>query len=363
MTTGSSPARGRAVAASSAAYVLPLIALFALVGALAITGAKRAHSAAPVSEESEGRSGIAEVETRVGTGVGTNVEVAEPEPMRWVDPAEATVRETPAWADPRWLEHVHAVLAAHEPFALEGPEARADALRPLAAELAALSFVERVERLAATPAGGLELELLLRKPVACIPTRGEFALVDADGVVLEGRWPLPPRLGHAYLPVLGPLDDALFARARTGDWLVEPEHLDALDVALSLEENLGDAERAGLGRIVIDARRARATALDEPGIRLELEGARLALFGRSPHTTEPGELPAVAKWRGLARAFDWFAQDPAANDWTLVDLRWDRPDLAPRSATTIAALDSRAPRAGRAPERATRAVRSGPHVR
>ena len=160
-------------------------------------------------------------------------------------------------------------------------------------------------------------------------------------------WPLPPRLGRAYLPVLGPLDDPLFAQARTGDWLVEPEHTDALDVALSLSEHLDEPRRGALGRIVIDARNARRASVSEPGVRLELEGRRLALFGRAPCAGEPGELPPEAKWRALARALALFEGDPIGGDWELVDLRWDRPDLALRNAPVVAALEpaARAPRA------------------
>lgn len=252
----------------------------------------------------------------------------------WVDPGQARVARAPGWADPRWLERVRGALADEPPFAIAGPAP----LAALAERLGALSFVERVERCALGPSG-LELELALREPVACIPVGAEFALVDEDGVVLEGRWPLPPRLGRVFLPVLGPLDDALFARARAGDWLVEPEHTGALDVALSLAANLSVEERAALGRIVIDARGAQGASVSEPGVRLELEGARLALFGRAPSSGEPGELAARRKWQALVRALELFERDPEGGDWDLVDLRWDRPELALRSAPAVAALD------------------------
>jgi hypothetical protein len=261
-------------------------------------------------------------------------------PQLWVDPAAARVVTVPAWVDPRWLEHLGLVLEREEPIEL----ATAGGLEDLQAELAALSFVARVERCELSERG-LELELGLREPVACIPVRGEFALVDEDGVVLEGRWPTPPRIGRAWLPVLGPLADPLFARARTGDWLVEPEHKDALDVALSLAEHLGEEERAELGRVVIDARAARRAAVEEPGVYLELEGARLALFGRAPCADEPGELSAPAKWRALTRALELYERDPAQNDWELVDLRWDRPDIALRREPEVASLAQEPPRA------------------
>jgi len=261
-------------------------------------------------------------------------------PQLWVEPAAAHVVAAPAWVDPRWLEHLGLLLERQEPIEVAG----AGGLEALQAELAALSFVARVERCELSAVRGLELELSLREPVACIPVRGEFALVDEDGVVLEGRWPSPPRLGRAWLPVLGPLTDPLFARARTGDWLVEPEHKDALDVALSLAENFDEDQRAELGRVVIDARAARLSAVEEPGVRLELEGARVALFGRAPGTDEPGELAATSKWQALTRALTLFERDPAQNDWELVDLRWDRPDIAFRRAPTVATLADESPR-------------------
>ena len=219
----------------------------------------------------------------------------------------------------------------------------------------ALSFVETVERCELSPRGELVLELALRKPVACIPAHGDFLLVDEDGVVLEGRWPLPPRLGSVPLPVF--VADELFERARPGDWLAEPEHEDAIDVALSLAENLTVEERVQLGRIVIDAQRARRASIDEPGVRLALEGGREALFGRSPVSDEPGELAPATKWRSLARALALFAQDPVAHDWSLVDLRWDRPELVLKNAPVVAVRSE--------PEREPARERdpSKPHVR
>jgi hypothetical protein len=289
----------------------------------------------------------------------------EQERVLWIDPAAAEVALAPQWADPRWLGRVRTLAAEEPPFPAHEP----GPLVALANRLATLSFVERVERCAAGPEG-LELELVLREPVACIPAAGAFALVDSHGVVLEGRWPLPPRLGRAFLPVLGPLDDPLLARARAGDWLVEPEHADALDVARSLAAHLDEDERARLGRIVIDARCARRTSVSEPGVRLELEGGRVALFGRAPAADEPGELAPRSKWRALVRAHELFARDPVGADWSLVDLRWDRPDIALRSGPELAALAS-APRAApgttagaRGPTRVARARGDGrPRVR
>ena len=254
--------------------------------------------------------------------------------VSWVDPAAARALQVPDWADPRWLERIRSTLATRPPFALDD---RAG-LAALRTDLGRLSFVARVARCELDSADALAIELVLRVPVACVQAGSGFALVSAEGVLLEGRWPLPPRLGRTFLPVIGPLGDGLLAGARAGDWLAEPEHQDALALALSLWANLSENERAGLGRILIDARTARAASLAEPGLRLELEGARLALFGRPPTSAEPGELPAAAKWRSLARALELFERDPAALDWDLVDLRWDRPDIALRRVPELAAV-------------------------
>jgi hypothetical protein len=255
---------------------------------------------------------------------------AEEGPRPWVDPASAKLVDVPTWVDPRWLERVRVELARTPPFACS----ERSFLEPLAASLRALSFVAAVERCELAADGELRLELTLRKPVACIPSRGDYLLVDEDGVVLEGRWPLPPRLANVPLPVLAA--DELFERARPGDWLVEPEHEDALDVALSLFAHTTPEERARLGPVEIDARRGRVASVEEPGVRLTLAGERQALFGRGPSSDEPGELAPAAKWRSLARALELFERNPALHDWSLVDLRWDRPELVLKSAPVVA---------------------------
>jgi hypothetical protein len=145
---------------------------------------------------------------------------------------------------------------------------------------------------------------------------------------------------------------------------VEPEHEDAIDVALSLAEHLDEDRRAALGRVVIDARAARRASVTDPGVRLGLEGARVVLFGRAPGTDEPGELSAASKWSALARALELFERDPSGGDWELVDVRWDRPDIALRAAPVVASLEDEAPPGrGRPPRQRGAREGSRPRVR
>jgi len=143
----------------------------------------------------------------------------------------------------------------------------------------------------------------------------------------------------------------LFDLARRGDYLAEPEHLDALDVAVSLGEHLDEATRTRLGRVVIDARTARETSVDEPGARLLLEDGRVVLFGRAPCCGEPGELEPGAKWSSVVEALALLGSGPAPDpqtDWLLLDVRWDRPEIVLRNPP-LAMADEAGPAATRAP--------------
>src|SRR5262245_23275225 len=80
-------------------------------------------------------------------------EPIEPPPELWVDPAAARLEAAPGWADPRWIEELRAHLAHHAPFPVDA----AERLALLESDLAALSFVERVDACRASAAAGLEL--------------------------------------------------------------------------------------------------------------------------------------------------------------------------------------------------------------
>ena len=257
---------------------------------------------------------------------------AEEEPVQdWLTPAVLADGLELTGIDPRWAEELTARLARQPGFA-SGDAAAREALR---LDLEELSFV-RVVSLRQQPAaedtgtGGLIVDLELRTPVACVPVGRSFMALDAEGVLLSGLWPAPPRFGAGPLPVIGPLADAggLFLRARPGDWLAEEEHTDALAAVLSMRAHLTEAERRSLGRVLIDAQSARRVSISEPGIQLALEERRLILFGRSPFTEEPGELDAARKWDSVRSAVRLL--DDPDRDWDLVDVRWDRPEIVMR---------------------------------
>lgn len=287
------------------------------------------------------------------------VVAVEAVPELWIEPASGRAVRVPPWADPRWAGRLSATLTAARPFPVADPGGPDE----VAAALRRLSFVREVERCEADPVRGLITVVALRRPLACLRTAEGYRLVDEEGVVLEGDWPAPPRLGAQALPVLGPLDDARLASLRPGDRLGEPEWQAALEVVRSLRENVPPPARARLGRLVVDARDARRASVACPGIRLELEGGRVALFGRAPDCAEPGELAAASKWDSLVRALELFEADPIANDWQLVDLRWDRPELALRGGPAARNDGPRTARLTPPAASAPRARRDGPAVR
>jgi hypothetical protein len=61
---------------------------------------------------------------------------------------------------------------------------------------------------------------------------------------------------------------------------------------------------------------------------LWLEHGRRVNFGRTPDCGEPGELPAANKWDSLVRALKALRPTTVdARDWSLLDVRWDVPDV------------------------------------
>ena len=229
------------------------------------------------------------------------------------------------WIDPRWEQLLADRLAMVGDFPADDPAGP----RAVAEALAELSFVEAFEAPRVLWPDGLEVPLRLRRPVACVAWRGSFFPVAVDrpaggpprGVLLPGGGSTPPAFGGGFLPVLGGLGEGL-----EGVWLEDPALVAALSVADSLWHHLPPDAHERLGRVVIDASRDHLASLDEPGTRLELEGGRLVWWGRSPAQGAAGELPAATKWANLAEALALLDEV----DWTLVDLRWDQPDILRR---------------------------------
>lgn len=208
------------------------------------------------------------------------------------------------------------------------------------AALEELPFVREVGVAQVVWPDGLEVDVRLREPVACINIGEDFLPVASDGTVLPGYRPSPPDFGRGLLPVIGPVDRSL-SHARPGDLLVEERHLDALSVAVSMREHLSLGDLEHIGPVVIDATHAPAAGVAEAGTRLHLEAGRRVLFGRPPSYVAPGELPEAEKWNHVVNAVGVLraegpegqladAQGVPFGDWDLVDVRWDVATLRPR---------------------------------
>jgi hypothetical protein len=243
-----------------------------------------------------------------------------------VDPGQVRVDGGADWSDPRWDVELAQVLADVAPFDVEDTAAH----ELVRARVAALSFVRSVGAVEVLWPAGLRVPVELRRPVACIASRGpaaappDYWLVADDGMILSGRWPTPPRIGGRYLPVLLGKEGEV-AGARPGLVVASPLLCDALAIARQLPQRLQQVQLDVLGPIAIDARRAADSGPDQPGIQLLLENRRLIAFGRSPLCDAPGELPADRKWWSIGRGLDALASADARYDWDLLDVRWDVP--------------------------------------
>jgi len=290
----------------------------------------------------------------LGVGISEGARrTADPDAEPWIEPAAVTLDAFPEWADPRWQIELEELLASIPPFRAGD----AGALDALAAELSALSFVAEADQPAVDGEGGLRLGLRLRRPAAAVPVRDGFLAIDAEGVILSGLWPSPPRCGDLWLPVILPGSDAAgatydFDVAQPGDWLDAPEHLAALDTALSLAAELSPEDQRRIGRVAIDGSGAGARGPEDPGILILLPDERLIVFGRAPSSGEPGELPAARKWRAVSSALAELEREGDAPFWDLADVRWDVPELryrgeaAERIAAAVATPPARASAGG-----------------
>jgi hypothetical protein len=257
-----------------------------------------------------------------------------------LDTARSRVAVGPGWYDPRWEQALARRLAQVPELAADSPEARAQ----VEAALLELPFVAEVGATRVLWPDGLQVEVKLRPPIACVRTGELFLPVGEDGVVLLGAWSSPPSRGTGFLPLVA-LEEGAREAVFEGAQLATPAAVDGLAVARALAGELGGDDWIRLGRCVIDARRAREATVEVPGVVLWLEGGRRVYFGRSPNLDAPGELPFATKCASLARALRLFdagsAGGAGAVDWELADVRWDRPEILPRGG-----IDD--PRSGRA---------------
>lgn len=239
-----------------------------------------------------------------------------------IDARRIGLEGSSGWIVPGWEELIAARMARLGPISTLDERG----IGALASQVEGLSFVRSVGTPRVLWPDGLELELELRDPVACVRSGGLFLPVAADGVVLHGSFSRPPDSPRGYLPVvgLGELEGA-----GPGDPLDLPHHLDALSVAESLLAHLPAEVNRRMGPVVIDTERAAEADVQEPGTRLLLEDRRLVLFGRPPSHRAAGELPAALKWSHLARGI---AELSAGRDWDLLDVRWDRAELRARGS-------------------------------
>jgi hypothetical protein len=220
-----------------------------------------------------------------------------------------------------WQAWLARSLAALPPPSSLDPAAAED----IAAVVARVPFVAEVRAAEVVWPDGVELEVRLRRPVACVMVGSEYAAVASDGAVLPGTWSAPPWVGHGHLPVIGPNDGA-FDALRPGDRLKQMRHLDGLAVAVSMRAGLAREDFETMGPALIDASGARRASVSDPGVLLKLDGRKLVFFGRAPDTREPGELPAEFKWAALSRALAETRRGPE-RDWSVLDVRWDVPAI------------------------------------
>jgi hypothetical protein len=249
------------------------------------------------------------------------------------------------WVDPRWESMVRERIARLADFDCDDRAAQAWIER----ELLELPFVRSVSPAEVVWPDGVRVKVVLRAPIACVRIGREVLPIANDGMVLPGSWPAAPHCGQGYLPELA-LDENVARKIRPGEVLWNDAIADALSVASSMWAELEAEDLARLGRSIIDARRARAASVEDPGTVIYLENSRRVLFGRAPSTKEPGELPVEKKWLNLANALLCLPAGPPSQaggppsardgdvDWELVEVRWDHPAMLPRGGAPDASV-------------------------
>lgn len=256
-----------------------------------------------------------------------------------IDPRRTRIADASELVDPRWRETLSARLSSLPEISSIDPSAGP----VIRAALLSLPFVAEVGEGRVLWPDGYDVPVRFREPVACVLVGDVYLAVSKDGVILPGDWTRPPWIGGGWLPLLvgdeGALD-RVRPEVHRGARLVAAEFADALDVATSMRASLSAEDFETMGAPAIEARRARQASVDEPGVVLHLEGGRRVFFGRVPSSNEPGELPASKKWEALRRGLKSLRPTSAdARDWTLLDVRWDVPDVLWRDGEPAAARE------------------------
>lgn len=218
-----------------------------------------------------------------------------------------------------WSEYVAARLSELERVFSDDPEAAAR----VAKELESLPMIRSVEATRVVIPDGLEIEVRLRRVVACVKTGEGFLPVSEDGVILPGFSVFPMSDGVGEAPLIA-WDESL-KDLRVGEELSLEQHFDALSVAVSMQKHLSPKVRASLGAIRIDASGAALASVTQPGVVVYLPERRAALFGRPPLHEYAGELPEEQKWEHLSRHLLELPSE--GREWEVLDIRWDDADV------------------------------------
>ena len=220
-----------------------------------------------------------------------------------------------------WSEFVAAELSGMKDSVFsDDPEAAARVV----AKLEALPMIRSVEATRMIIPDGLEVEVRLRRVVACVKAGGGFLPVSEDGVILPGFSVSPMSDGVDAAPLIA-WDESL-KDLSVGDELSLEQHFDALSVALSMQRHLSSPEvRVLLGAIRIDASGAALASVTHPGVVVYLPEHRAALFGRPPLHAYSGEMPDKLKWAHLSK----YLLEPSSGEgeWEILDIRWDDADV------------------------------------
>ena len=224
-----------------------------------------------------------------------------------------------AYIPAAWSEYVAARLSLTERVFSDDPEAVARVVT----ELESLPMFRSVEAVRVVVPDGLEIEVRLRRIVACVKTGDGFLPVSEDGVILPGFSVSPMSDGVGAAPLIA-WDESL-RDLRVGEELSLAQHFDALSVALSMQRFLSPEVRSSLGGIRIDASGAALASVTEPGVVVYLPERRAALFGRPPLHENAGELRDDQKWEHLSRHL--LDPPPGGREWEVLDIRWDDADV------------------------------------